>query len=163
MLGPYYQAYSDIGGMQLGLNFIAKQKQALFNLPLVMDDFGSEGQDVALTALELEWRVGPRIKWLKPYLGLCLGYRLKAEGMALPPQDPLQPTQGVNSWYLNLPLGVQYDLPTTYGVVGVSLAYHIGLNNLLAPPEGQGGPGYRGGSLQQVRLGIYILFGDSGQ
>lgn len=153
-VGPVYVDYRQNGGGEVGLNVIVKDLAEGFNLPVVMRDFDG-GQNTALTALELEARVGPRFGWLYPQLGGQLGYRLRSEGffVAGAPSG-----SRVNRLYLNLPLGVALHLPTSFGTVGASVHYTVGLSNWARNPDGR--TGWQGGTALGWRVGLHLVFGE---
>lgn len=154
VLGPTYMDYRTNGGGEIGLNLVMKNAEGGFNLPVVMRDFKGS-QNTALTALELDARVGPRFGWLYPQIGALIGYRLRAEGFFVPDTEA---GRGLNPLYLDLPLGVAVHLPATFGTVGASLHYTIGLVNVARNPGDV--TDWQGGSQQGWRVGFHIFFGE---
>lgn len=158
VIGPYYQAVFQDGGAQIGLNFLYKSNsdRGFPNLPVIMRDW-RDGQEIGLTALELDLKVGPRFGIFNPRIGYQVMYCFKREGF-LEPGD----TSRLNRTYALLPFGLALEGPTGYGSVGFGIFYNIGLNNVIKAPT----PGLRdfnGSKLRGLRFEFTILFNAGSQ
>ena len=153
VFGTYYQAIFQDGGAQVGLNLLYKNStgKGFPNLPVIMRDW-RDGQNIGLTALELDLRVGPRFGIFNPRIGYQVSYCLKRDGF-LEPGD----SSRVNRTYAMLPFGLAIEGPTGYGSVGFGVFYNIGLNNVIKAPT----PGlrdYDGSKIRGLRFEFTLLF-----
>jgi hypothetical protein len=150
VVGPFYKHYFERGSVELGLNFCYKELPGGFNLPLVMQNF-RKGDSTAVTALEFEFKVAPRIMkfLLAPKFGFIGGYRFKQEGFVKP--------QGRGAenipLYAAVPIGLGLDFPTSFGTTGISFYYEIGLTNFLKTSQWDSG-----GKLRAFQFEIHVCF-----
>jgi hypothetical protein len=154
VFGTYYQAVFQDGGAQLGLNLLYKNStgKGFPNLPVVMRDWRDD-QNVGVTALEMDLKVGPRFGIFNPRIGYDIFYCIKRDGF-LEPDDT---TSRLNRVYAMLPFGLSVEGPTGYGSVGFGIYYNIGLNNVIKAPT----PGLRdfdGSKIRGLRFELTILF-----
>lgn len=155
VIGPFYKAYFKNGGVDVGINLRYKNNTdgGFPNLPLIMQDFKGE-HNIGLTALEMDFKAGPRFGVFNPKLGYILGYRFKHEGFL---EDGS--TQEVNPVYLSLPLGASFEFPTGYGSVGAGVFWEIGLTNVIKKPDSFTGAGlYDGSKIRSFNAELFILF-----
>ena len=154
--GVFYRQLKPNNGFEVGLQIVGKNQEGKgFGLPGVMADF-SEDQNTFVTALEMDFKVGPRFQSLHPKIGYVLGYVLTAGGY----QEPEE--QEINKVYLHLPFGAGFDWKTRFGTVGVGAFYYIGLTNVLKNPDPDGTTGgiiYNGGRMRQLSAEITVSFG----
>lgn len=153
VFGSYYEAYFQDGGAQIGLNILYKndRDKGFPNFPVVQRDWRG-GQNIGLTALELDLKVGPRFGLFNPKIGAQMMYCLRREGF-LEQGD----TSSLNRMYLQLPFGLSLEGPTGYGSVGFGVFYSIGLNNVIQAPT----PGlrdYDGSKIRGLRFELNIVF-----
>jgi hypothetical protein len=158
VFGTYYQAVFQDGGAQFGLNVLYKNSsgKGFPNFPIVARDWRS-GQNVGLTALELDLRVGPRFGVFNPRIGYQLFYCMKRDGF-LEAGD----SSKLNRTYAMLPFGLSIEGPTGYGSVGFGIFYNIGLNNVIKAPT----PGlrdYDGSKFRGLRFELTIMFSSGEQ
>lgn len=158
VFGVFFSSYKEKHGFELGANIVYKDNdgKGFPNLPVVMRDFGDDVQNVGLTGVEIDLKVGPRFKALNPKIGYILGYRLQQSGFQLDGfEDP------INRWYLMLPFGLSVNLPTNYGSVGFGGYYNVGIFNVLKNPNpGQGGGLFDGGRQRYLNFEIIVSFGN---
>jgi hypothetical protein len=157
MVGTYYQAYFHDGGAQLGINLLYKNNddKGFPNFPVVQRDW-RKGQNIGLTALEADLKVGPRFGLFNPKIGAQVMYCFQRTGF-LEAGD----SSRLNRVFLTLPFGLSLEGPTGYGSVGFGAFYNIGLNNIIKAPT----PGlrdYDGSKLRGLRFEFTIVFA-SGQ
>lgn len=160
IFGVFLSRYQEKHGFEFGLNIVYKDhdNKGFPNLPVVMRDFGDDEQNVGLTSLEMDLKVGPRFKALNPKIGYILGYRLQQAGFQEPGAD-----DDINRWYLMLPFGLSFNLPTNYGSVGFGSYYNVGIFNVLKNPNpGGGGSGslFDGGRQRYLNFEIVVSFGN---
>lgn len=154
VFGPYYQAYFDDGGAQVGLNILYKGNtgQGFPNFPVIQRDF-KDDQNVGLTAVELDFKVGPRFGLINPKIGMLLSYWVKRDGfLEAGATDPL------NNINFQFPIGVSIEGPTGYGSVGFSVFYEIGLTNVLKNPMPSGLEDWDGSKMRGLSFEMFILF-----
>lgn len=156
VFGVFWSSYTEYRGMEVGINLMGKsQRDGGFKLPVVMSDF-SKDQDVGLTGIEMDLKVGPRFGPLNPKIGYVFGRLLQADSLLRPGL-----TLPVNKWYLQLPFGLSTNLPTNFGTVGFGAYYYVGVLNVLKNPRpgaGTGGQVYDGGRWRSVNLEITVTF-----
>lgn len=155
VIGPFYKAYFKNGGFDVGVNFRYKNNtdRGFPNLPGVMEDFRDDN-NIGLTALEMDFKVGPRFGVFNPKMGYILGYRFKSDGF-LEPGSP----ETVNPVYLSLPLGCSAEFPTGYGSVGAGIFWEVGLTNVIKKPDSFTGQGlYDGSKVRAINVELFILF-----
>lgn len=164
--GVFYRSYNAYGGFELGVNSIYKNGtgRGMPNLPVVMRDF-RDSQNVGLTAIETELKVGPRIGVFNPKIGYVLGYRLQSVGFLT---KDFGDTVKINRLYFNLPFGASFDFPTNFGHVGVGAYYMIGLLNVRhrTPnwnPSNALTTQYPGGRMNSVNIEITVSFNTRSQ
>ncbi|MEM6806917.1 MAG: hypothetical protein AAF696_36290, partial [Bacteroidota bacterium] len=82
VFGLFFSNYKEKHGFELGANIVYKNNddKGFPNLPVVMQDFGDDVQNVGLTSIEIDLKVGPRFKALNPKIGYIMGYRLQQSG-----------------------------------------------------------------------------------
>ena len=155
VIGPYYQAYFPDGGAQIGLNFLYKGNTPnSFNLPVIQRDYGDDpNQNVGLTALELDFKVGPRFGIFNPKIGMLLSYWMKRDGFV-----PVGTTDEVHRMNFQFPIGLSVEGPTGYGSVGFSVFYEIGLTNVLKNPNPTGLEDFDGSKVRALNIELFILF-----
>jgi hypothetical protein len=132
-LGLGYKLYGSTGHAEFAL--LAGFKNTTRSLPLVMQDYdgqnGASNQNVQHTFYQAELKVGPRLlKVLYPKFGAVVGYRSAFGGYydANVKDNDRAPRSW---WYFHLPIGLSFDLPTSFGTTGVAVYYEIGLTNTL--------------------------------
>ena len=91
-----------------------------------MEDF-SDDQSVGLTAIELDFKAGPRFGWFYPRIGGIVGYRLAAEGFQPDKAEP----DPIKKFYLHIPFGAAALFPTNFGSVGFGAYYQLGGSKVL--------------------------------
>ena len=156
VLGVFLSRYKPKNGFEFGLNVVYKNNddKGFPNLPVVMRDFGEDEQNVGITALEMDLKVGPRFKAFNPKIGYILGYRLQQGGFQTDSLD-----LPMTRWYLMLPFGLSINLPTNYGSVGFGSYFNVGIFNMLKDPNPGGGNIYDGGRQRYVNFEIIVAFG----
>jgi hypothetical protein len=153
IIGPYFSWYQKNGGGDIGFYFIYKEPNDKFSLPLVMKDF-RDGQNTSVTALEADFKVGPKFWFVKPKFGLLAGYRFKQEGFTTADYPA-----GLNRFYLALPLGASFDWPTQWGSTGLGIYYHVGLTNVLKNPDPTGIQDFNGSRIRTIHFEITVMMG----
>lgn len=153
ILGAFYKQYSRFGGVEAGMNLLLKSG----NLPIVMSDFAAD-QSTSLTALEADFKVGPRFGIFYPKLGVQGGYRAMARGFLTAAAPP---NYRINPWYLHVPLGLAVEFPTQWGAAGVAFTYKIALTNFILNPDGRSN--WDGGSLRALNIELQFTFGEPPQ
>ncbi|MEM7037607.1 MAG: hypothetical protein AAF570_11560 [Bacteroidota bacterium] len=153
VVGPYYQAYFDNGGAQIGLNLIYKNNddQGFPNLPVVQRDLG-DNMSIGLTGLEFDLKVGPRFGVVNPKIGFLLSHFFTREGFL---EDGEM--ADLNRTFVSFPIGLSVEGPTGYGSVGFSVFYNIGMNNVIKNPT----PGigdFDGSKIRALRIELFVLF-----
>lgn len=158
VLGPYYQAYFNDGGFQVGFNFVQKSNtdKGFPNMPVIMKDFNGP-HNVGMTAVEFDLKVGPRFGPINPKIGYILGYRFKHEGMVEPAFD-----YKVRPIYINLPFGVTADFPTQYGSVGFGVHYLVGLTGQMKKPAGFVNE-FNAGTSRAFNIELFVVFASGNQ
>lgn len=149
-IGASYKFYGAVGHAELGLGL--GHKSADGSLPLVMNDFPDEdAQDAEITYLQGDIRFGPRVFWhVYPKFGVSFGYRTKLDGVRT--QFGIDNGFELNDFYVNLPLGVSIDLPTSFGTTGFAIFYEIGISNTVNFPQTDDGTRLHG-----VMAEIHVL------
>lgn len=159
IFGVFLSRYQEKHGFEVGLNVVYKDhdNKGFPNLPVIMQDFGDDVQNVGLTSLEIDLKVGPRFKALNPKIGYILGYRLQQAGFQTNGAD-----DPINKWYLMLPFGLSVNLPTNYGSVGFGGYYNVGILNVLKNPSPGSGGGalFDGGRQRYLNFEIVVSFGN---
>lgn len=136
VIGPFYKQYVGTGIVEAGVNFCYKGLEGEgFSLPLVTQDF-DDNYSTAMTSLELDFKVGPRIGWIYPKFGMIVGYFLNQEGFFLPGANT---ETELNRWYAAIPIGVSLELPTSFGTTGGGIFYDIGVSNMISGKSDEGG------------------------
>jgi hypothetical protein len=155
VFGPYYQAYFEDGGAQIGLNILYKNNtgKGFPNFPVIQRDYGDDDQNIGVTALELDLKVGPRFGLFNPKIGTLVNYSLRRDGFL----DSGQ-VAAMNRVFVALPLGLSIEGPTGYGSVGFGAFYTIGINNVLRNPTPGGLQDYNGSKIRGLRFEFFILF-----
>lgn len=156
VFGPYYQAYFNDGGAQVGLNVLYKGNtgSGFPNFPVISRDFGGDStQNVGITALELDLKVGPRFGIFNPKIGMLLSYWLKRDGFLEPGE-----TATLNRMNFQFPIGLSVEGPTGYGSVGFSVFYEIGLTNVIRNPDPNGPQDFNGSKVRALNVELFILF-----
>lgn len=174
VLGAFYRSYNAYGGYEIGLNGVYKNNtgKGFPNLPVVMRDFTkNETQNVGITALELDLKVGPRFGVINPKIGYIMGYRFRGSGFYdLATINP--DTVKTNKFYFILPFGVSADFPTGFGTVGFGAYYNLGITNVRHAPQWYIAKKdsmpllngfYPGGNLNAVNLEITVTFNTNNQ
>lgn len=151
LFGVFYSSYKPRNGLEIGFNVV--HKGGGFNLPVVMRDFTTSGNNVGVTSIETDLKVGPRFGAINPKIGYVLGYRLQSSGFQVAGAE-----DHVNRWYLMLPFGLSVNLPTNYGSVGFGGYYNVGILNVLTDPNPGGGAIYDGGRMRYVNLEITVTY-----
>lgn len=153
VFGPYYQAYFDDGGAQIGLNILYKNNGSggFPNFPVIQNDFADD-QNIGVTALELDLKVGPRFGLINPKIGALVSYYFKREGFLEAGE-----TAPLNNIHLLFPIGVSIEGPTGYGSVGFSVFYEIGLTNVISRP-GTGIRDFDGSKIRSLGIELFVLF-----
>lgn len=153
-VGPYYQAYFDNGGAQVGFNLLYKndRETGFPNFPVIQRDF-RDGQNIGITALEMDLKVGPRFGFFNPKIGYLLSYSFRREGFLEDGE-----VADLNRVFVALPFGLTVEGPTGYGSVGFSAFYNIGLNNVIKNPNPQSLQDYDGSKIRGLSFEFTILF-----
>lgn len=159
MIGSYYQAYFQDGGAQVGINLLYKNNRdkGFPNFPVVQRDWRDD-QNIGITALEMDLKVGPRFGLFNPKIGYHWMYCFRRKGFL----EVGDTTSRLNRMYVMLPFGLSLEGPTGYGSVGFGIFYSIGLNNVIKAPT----PGlrdYDGSKLRGLRFELNILFSAGSQ
>lgn len=155
VFGAFFSSEQPNSGYEVGINVVYKNfdEQGFPNLPGVMEDFRPD-QQAGLTALEMDFKVGPRFKGFHPKIGYIMGYRFNAGGF----QEPER--QEINRFYLSLPFGLSFRLPTQFGSVGAGAYYLIGVTNVLQRLDGVNTQGfYNGGRMRAINLELVVTYG----
>lgn len=157
VFGPYYRWDRPRSSVELGIQIVYKNPNPSgFNLPGVMEDF-SDDQSVGLTALEIDFKAGPRFGWLYPRIGGVLGYRLDHQDF----QPGVTNPDPVKRMYLNLPFGAAALFPTNFGSVGFGAYYQIGVSKVLDIDEDDViniGSGPIGGAWRAINFEIVVTY-----
>lgn len=156
-MGVYYKRFGPTTGFEAGLNLTYKDGdgRGFPNLPVVMRDYGPDSQNVGLTALELDFKAGPRFGILHPKIGYLIGYRLTRSGFLT---DVAPDNWRINRLYIMLPMGASVDLPVRWGSVGFGGFFNVGLLNVVGEPAGNRG-NWEGGRLRSVSFEIIVSYG----
>jgi hypothetical protein len=154
LFGSYYEAYFQDGGAQFGLNILYKndRDKGFPNFPVVQRDW-RDNQNIGLTALEMDLKVGPRFGLFNPKIGCNIMYCFRREGFL----EAGDTTSSLNRVYGLLPFGLSLEGPTGYGSVGFGVFYNIGMNNVIQAPT----PGlrdYDGSKIRGLRFELNIVF-----
>jgi hypothetical protein len=155
VFGVYWSNYAPKSGFEIGANVVYKNSdnQGFPNLPAVMADFTPD-QNVGITALEMDLKVGPRFNAWNPKIGYVLGYRFKSEGFLRDgASGEIQPL------YLMLPFGLSGIWPTNFGTVGVGGFYNIGILNVIKDPTPGNGSLFDGGRHRYFNLELIVTYG----
>ncbi|MEM6265774.1 MAG: hypothetical protein AAGI38_24950 [Bacteroidota bacterium] len=155
VFGVFYRSYTPKRGVEIGLNINYKNStdRGFPNLPVIMQDF-DEGQNVGMTALEMDLKVGPRFGGFHPKIGYVLGYRLFDGGYLEDGSD-----MEINSLYLQLPFGASMSLPTGFGSVGFGAYYELCITNVMRNDGSVTGGGIFDGSRQHaVNIEIIVTY-----
>jgi len=158
VFGPYYRIDRPFSSFEAGINFVFKNAdESGFNLPGIMQDFDDE-QQVGLTAMEIDIKVGPRFDWFYPRIGFIIGYRFQSSGFQpdVAEKDPIQ------NFYLHLPFGAAAIFPTNWGSVGFGGYYQIGVSKVLDIEEDNVitiADSPTGGRWRAVNLEIIVTYG----
>ena len=157
IFGPYLRWDRPRSSVELGIQIVYKNPNPTgFNLPGVMEDF-SDDQSVGLTALEVDFKVGPKFGWFHPRIGGILGYRLDHADFQ-PNATELDPVKRI---YLHLPFGAAALFPTNFGSVGFGAYYQIGVTKVLDIDEDDIinlGSGPIGGSWRAINFEIVVTY-----
>ena len=156
VFGVFYRVYAPNKGMELGLNINYKDGdgEGFPNFPIIMDDFDKTNtQSVGMTALELDFKVGPRFGGIHPKIGYILGYRLRDENFLIEGSDKM-----INSWYFQLPFGCGIALPTNYGSVGFGATFELDLSNVIQNNTNFPGSAFSGGRQHAFNFEINLTF-----
>jgi hypothetical protein len=158
ILGVFYRLDRPFSSFEAGLNIVYKNlEEDGFSLPGVMQDF-SDDQQVGLTAVELDIKVGPRFDWFYPRIGFIMGYRFDSGGFQ-PEKPEIDP---IKKFYLHLPFGAAAILPTNWGSVGFGAYYQIGVSKVLDIDQDSIillGDSPTGGRWRAVNLEIIVTYG----
>ncbi|MEM7371152.1 MAG: hypothetical protein AAF587_21230 [Bacteroidota bacterium] len=154
VFGIYYNNYRPNSGFEIGLNVNYKDGngKGFPSLPVVMQDYGSDSQNVGYLGAEMDLKVGPRLGVLYPKIGYILGYRFTQLGFQNIRDEPINP------WYLMLPFGVSTNLPTRWGTVGFGGFYNVGVLNVLQDPFPRDGSIYDGGREHYISIEITVAY-----
>lgn len=153
VIGPYFSAYYNNGGAQVGFNFIYKNNQdtGFPNFPGVMEDISGD-HNIGITALEMDLKVGPRFGVVNPKIGYLVSYWFKREGFL---EDGA--AVELNNWNVQLPFGATFDFPTGYGSVGFGLFFEVGLTNVIKNPDRNSFQNFNGSRVRAVNAELFIL------
>lgn len=153
IFGISYSNYQPASGFSVGVNVNYKDGngKGFPSLPVVMQDYGADAQNVGHTSVEMELKVGPKIGVLYPQIGYILGYRFTQTGFL---RDNASERQ-VNPIYLMLPFGATTNLPTNFGTVGFGAFFNVGVLNVLRPEQ----PASNNGGRQRfINLEITVAY-----
>ena len=159
-IGPFFRNYNKFGGYEAGFNFCYKgdKNNLLGSVPLAAQDF-ENSLNVQQTPFEIDLRFGPSFDNFRPKTGYIMGWRTYTSGM-------LKDTSvaNLNTFFIDLPIGISVDFPTSYGTVGAGIYYMIGLTNVTSKPPGTKGPEiYDGGKMRALNFEITVLFNTKSQ
>jgi hypothetical protein len=157
-LGVYYKRFGPTTGFEFGFNLNYKNgdDRGFPNLPVVMRDYAADSQQVGITALEMDFKAGPRFGLLHPKIGYLIGYRLQRSGYLT---QTAPDAWRINRLYIMLPMGLSVDLPIRWGSVGFGGFFNVGLLNVVGEPAGNRG-NWDGGRLRSVSFEIIVSYGN---
>ena len=153
--GVFFRNDQPRSSFEMGLNVNYKDfdDKGFPNLPGVMQNF-QQDQNAGFTSLEMDLKVGPKFYGLYPKIGYILGYRFNAGGFQAPESHEINP------FYLHLPFGASFNLPTGFGTVGAGAYYLVGVTNVLKNPNPQNTQGlYNGGRMRAINIEIVVTYG----
>lgn len=154
IFGVFYRSFTQGRGLEAGVNVNYKNASGsgFPNLPLVMRDFDpGRVQNVGVTSVEMELKVGPRYEGIHPKIGYILGYRIQNSGFL---EDGSSLT--VNPVYLQLPFGCSFNFPTQYGAVGVGAFFELDVSNTMKVSGF--GTGFNGGRQHAFNVEVTVGF-----
>lgn len=159
VIGPFYKSYYAFGCLETGLNLNYKGRDGQFTLPFVNENFRS-GENNALLGLEAVFIVGPRIGFVYPKFGLIGGVWQQQQGW----KDLNGTNIELYGWYMNLPVGLSLDLPTSFGSTGLGLYYKIGLTSIYRDLNRLDQPvGNWKGKLRSIYAELHVMFWTRGK
>lgn len=150
-IGPFYRMYKKNGGFEVGLSYIAKPSSGI---PFVAQDFG-KGYTTSYRGGQIEFLFGPQFKAFRPKTGYVAGIRREPQGFL---DAGLAPRQ-ISKFYMFLPIGFSLDFPTSFGTVGGSFFYQIGMTNVIRNPYPDLDPAFDGGKQRALQLELTVLYG----
>lgn len=142
-------------GFEVGINVNYKDfdDSGFPNLPGVMQNFKKD-QNSGFTSIEMDFKVGPKFYGVYPKIGYVMGYRFNVGGFQV------TENQEINPFYLSLPFGASFNLPTEFGTVGAGAYYLVGVTNVLKSPDSQNTGGlYNGGRMRAINIEIVVTYG----
>jgi hypothetical protein len=158
VIGPFYKSYYAFGCLETGINLNYKGRDNQFTLPFVNENFRS-GENNSLQGIEAVFIVGPRIGYFYPKFGLIGGIWQRQQGW----NDAGKRIE-LSGWYMNLPVGLSLDLPTSFGSTGLGLYYKIGLTNIYRELDMNYRPvGNWDGKLRSIYAELHVMFWTKGK
>lgn len=128
--GVSYKYYYTNGLLEIGGNVVYKGLRNEFGFPVITKDMNNQ-DNVAMTAYEFDFKVGPRIWYIYPKFGLLFGYRSRKENFYIMPSGGY----GLNSIYAAIPMGISAEFPTGFGSTGVGMFYEVGITDVMKDPN----------------------------
>lgn len=153
IFGISFSNYQPASGFSVGLNVNYKDGngKGFPSLPVVMQDYGADAQNVGHTSVEMELKVGPKVGILYPQIGYILGYRFTQTGFLRDSGSDRE----INPLYLMLPFGATTNLPTNFGTVGFGAFFNVGILNVMRPEQ----PARNNGGRQRfINLEITVAY-----
>jgi hypothetical protein len=150
-IGAFYRYYKKTGGLEVGLSYLSKPQSGI---PFVAQDFKG-GHQTAYNAGQLTFLFGPQFDFFRPKTGYVAGIRTVPTGFIAPGivQSP------INTFYMALPVGFSLEFPTSFGTVGGSFFYQIGMTNVKKNPFPDSDPGFDGGKMRSLNFEIFVMYG----
>jgi len=150
-IGPFFRMYKKQGGMEMGISYIFKSSG---NIPFVAQDFKG-GHSTSFRGGQAVFLFGPQFDIFRPKTGYVLGVRSEPQGFIHPDLDQV----ALNRFYMFLPVGFSLDFPTSFGTVGGSFFYQIGMTNVKRNPFPDRDHGYDGGKQRALQFEITVMYG----
>lgn len=150
-IGPFYRMYKKNGGLEIGVSGIFKSASGL---PFVAQDFKG-GHTTQYSGVQTDFLFGPQFKMFSPKTGYVMGYRTEPKGFL----DPGLAPRKMSQFYMFLPVGLSVDFPTSFGTVGGSIFYQVGMTNVIRNPYPDVDPAFDGGKQRAFQFEITVLYG----
>lgn len=149
-IGAFYRMYKKNGGFEAGLSYLAKPSSGV---PFVAQDFG-RGYNTSYRGAQAEFLFGPQFQFFRPKTGYVAGIRSEPRGFL----DAGLAARDISSFYMFLPIGFSLDFPTSFGTVGGSFFYQIGMTNVIRNPYPDIDPAFDGGKQRALQLEITVMY-----
>ncbi len=150
-VGAFYRLYKKNGGLEIGLSYLAKPSSGI---PFVAQDFG-KGYNTQYRGGQLDFLFGPQFNVFRPKTGYVMGIRQEPKGFL----DAGLANRTLSKFYMFLPIGFSIDFPTSFGTVGGSLFYQIGMTNVIRNPYPDLDPAFDGGKQRAIQVELTVLYG----